>query len=170
MRTQSILALTSMGYTLVTLTNLSVRADTNAPVKLTRPDWASGPLQLRSLDARTPPLSVLPPEIPVDESSDRPASRTALSAAGQAEVLAILPHATFEPDLHATGSLQGELAAHLQPPPQESSGFFERVVVDAFVPTEVHVGETTVSCSVVTAIKRKNPLCLLNPIVLNISW
>ncbi len=33
-----------------------------------------------------------------------------------------------------------------------------------------HIGKTEWSCSILTAIKRRNPLCLLNPIVLNISW
>lgn len=37
-------------------------------------------------------------------------------------------------------------------------------------PEPFHLGKTTVSCSVATAIKRRNPLCLLNPIFLNVSW
>ena len=34
------------------------------------------------------------------------------------------------------------------------------------------VGKTTVSCSILTAIKRKNPLCLINvnPYFLKVSW
>jgi hypothetical protein len=40
-----------------------------------------------------------------------------------------------------------------------------------FQPEEFRVGRTaTVSCSILTAIKRKNPFCLLNPIFLNVSW
>jgi hypothetical protein len=43
--------------------------------------------------------------------------------------------------------------------------------VDAvFRPEVVHIGKTALSCSIITAIKRKNPLCLLNPMVLNLSW
>jgi hypothetical protein len=40
-----------------------------------------------------------------------------------------------------------------------------------FRPEEFHLGrKATVSCSILTAIKRKNPLCLLNPIFLHVSW
>jgi hypothetical protein len=45
-----------------------------------------------------------------------------------------------------------------------------RVLYSVFRPEEFHVGRTTVSCSILTAIKRKNPLCLLNPLVLSVSW
>jgi len=47
---------------------------------------------------------------------------------------------------------------------------FSRTLNGIFLPEPFRIGKTTVSCSLVTAIKRKNPLCLLNPIVLNISW
>jgi len=40
-----------------------------------------------------------------------------------------------------------------------------------FEPEVFHVGRrTTVSCSILTAIKRKNPFCLLNPIFLVVTW
>jgi len=39
-----------------------------------------------------------------------------------------------------------------------------------FRPEVVHLGKTSVSCSLLTALKRKNPLCLLNPIVFQLSW
>ena len=45
-----------------------------------------------------------------------------------------------------------------------------RCLDSVFRPEEFHVGKTTVSCSILTAIKRKNPLCLINPIFLNVSW
>jgi len=44
------------------------------------------------------------------------------------------------------------------------------VLYSVFRPEEFQVGRTTVSCSIFTAIKRKNPLCLLNPLVLSVSW
>ena len=40
-----------------------------------------------------------------------------------------------------------------------------------FKPEEIHIGrKATFSCTILTAIKRKNPLCLLNPIFLHVSW
>jgi hypothetical protein len=52
----------------------------------------------------------------------------------------------------------------LQLPPADSR--FER----AFKPHSFRFGHAEVTCSIVTAIKRRNPLCLLNPIILNIQF
>jgi len=53
----------------------------------------------------------------------------------------------------------------------ESRNYFVRSVNTMFDTEPMRVGKTTtVTCSLVTAIKKKNPLCLLNPLVLNISW
>lgn len=46
----------------------------------------------------------------------------------------------------------------------------ERFVDGVFRPEVYHLGKTEVSCSFLTALKRKNPLCLLNPLVVQISW
>jgi len=54
-----------------------------------------------------------------------------------------------------------------EPPPDD---LFSRTMNGIFTPTPLRIGKTTVCCSLVTAIKRRNPLCLLNPMVLNISW
>jgi len=46
-----------------------------------------------------------------------------------------------------------------------------RVFDSVFRPEEFRVGRnTTVSCSILTAVKRKNPMCLLSPLFLNVSW
>jgi hypothetical protein len=56
-------------------------------------------------------------------------------------------------------------------PIQDSDGILGRAFDSVFRPEEFRVGRTTtVSCSILTAIKRKNPFCLLNPIFLNVSW
>ena len=47
---------------------------------------------------------------------------------------------------------------------------YGRTMNAIFQPEPVRVGKTTVAFSPITAIKRKNPLALLNPIVLHISW
>ena len=44
-------------------------------------------------------------------------------------------------------------------------------VIDAiFEPEIIRMGKTAVSGSIITAYKRKNPLCLLNPIFFDLSW
>jgi hypothetical protein len=59
----------------------------------------------------------------------------------------------------------------LIPPARVSKNLMVRACDSVFRPEEFHVGRTTtVSCTVLTAIKRKNPLCLLNPIFLHVSW
>jgi hypothetical protein len=56
-------------------------------------------------------------------------------------------------------------------PAKVSADPVTRALDSVFRPEEFHVGRTyTVSCSILTAIKRKNPLCLLNPLVLSVSW
>ncbi len=46
----------------------------------------------------------------------------------------------------------------------------ERRINDIIEPEVIHFRKADLSCSLITAIKRKNPLCLLNPIFLNLSW
>jgi hypothetical protein len=56
-------------------------------------------------------------------------------------------------------------------PARVSDNLVIRALDSVFRPEEFHVGRTaTVSCSILTAIKRKNPFCLLNPIILDVSW
>ena len=50
------------------------------------------------------------------------------------------------------------------------NGTVARTLDRIFTPEVVHVGKIPVSASIVTAIKRKNPLCLLNPVFFQISW
>ncbi len=45
-----------------------------------------------------------------------------------------------------------------------------RFLDSTFRPEPLHLGKVDVSCSILTAIKHKNPFCLLNPIFLNLSW
>ena len=51
-----------------------------------------------------------------------------------------------------------------------SDNLLIRIAHSTFRPEVFKIGKTSVSCSIVTAIKRKNPLCLLNPFVLSVSW
>lgn len=60
-------------------------------------------------------------------------------------------------------------------------GYFNRPSVDSdspvvhwakgtFEPEILHLGKTTLTCSLLTAIKHRNPLCLINPYFLTFSW
>jgi len=46
----------------------------------------------------------------------------------------------------------------------------DRFVDAVFAPEVMHFRKVSVSCSIVTAFKRKNPLCLINPCVLQVTW
>jgi hypothetical protein len=74
--------------------------------------------------------------------------------------------ADFDADLYRRLERSGYLTAS-EP---KSANPFVRSMQAVFEPEVVHVGKTAVSFSVVTAIKRKNPFCLLNPIPIYISW
>lgn len=45
-----------------------------------------------------------------------------------------------------------------------------RFVDQVFRPEVFHVGKIPATCTIWAAIKRKNPLCLLNPIFFQVSW
>jgi hypothetical protein len=59
---------------------------------------------------------------------------------------------------------------YLERPGRPPDGLFERALDSTFRPEVIHMGKTTFSCTLITAIKRKNPLCLLNPIFLQLTW
>ena len=55
-------------------------------------------------------------------------------------------------------------------PPRPSDDRFVRATDTIFAPAPIRLGSTYISFTPVTAWKKRNPLCLLNPLVLNISW
>ena len=55
-------------------------------------------------------------------------------------------------------------------PPRPSENPFVRATDAIFAPAPIRLGSTYISFTPVTAWKKRNPLCLLNPLVLNISW
>jgi hypothetical protein len=59
---------------------------------------------------------------------------------------------------------------YLTRPAINSENLVARSIDSIFRPDPVHVGKATMSCTLLTAIKRKNPLCLLNPIFFQLSW
>jgi hypothetical protein len=58
----------------------------------------------------------------------------------------------------------------IKPVPPPSNDLLTRGFNAIFLPEEYHIGKVTVSCSITTAIKHRNPLPLLNPLVFNMSW
>ena len=63
-----------------------------------------------------------------------------------------------------------EKEGSLRPVEQEPTTAFERKVANAFKPEILHVGHMRIYSPIATAIARKNPLCLLDPMVLGISF
>ena len=55
-------------------------------------------------------------------------------------------------------------------PAQTSDSPIVNAMNAVFEPEVFHIGKISASASVVTAIKRRNPLCLLSPAVLTFSW
>jgi len=47
---------------------------------------------------------------------------------------------------------------------------FDRFINSIFAPDFIHLGKVDVSCSILSAINRKNPLCLINPIFFQLTW
>ena len=76
---------------------------------------------------------------------------------------------TLTTDLRA-GDFQPYQRFDIMPPVQEPDDRLTRCFDVVFRPEEYQVGKTLFSCSILTAINRKNPLCLLNPEFLHLSW
>jgi len=88
------------------------------------------------------------------------------------------PESSFEAT-SASGSLSGvslriydrlEKGGYLTRPALPSEDRLDRLVNTIFVPEPIQFRKVSVSCSIITAIKRKNPLCLINPIFLDVRW
>jgi hypothetical protein len=59
---------------------------------------------------------------------------------------------------------------YLTPPPVKSENRAVRAAEAIWSPEVVKIGKTSIASPLITAIKRKNPLCLLNPIFFQVSW
>ena len=90
----------------------------------------------------------------------------------------VSPETSFE-TTSASGSLSGaslriyerlERAGYLTRPELPSEDRLDRLVNTIFAPEPIQFRKASVSCSIITAIKRRNPLCLINPIFLDIRW
>jgi len=63
-----------------------------------------------------------------------------------------------------------EQGGYFTRPERPSDNLFVRAMDAVFRPEVIHIGDISVSCSIITAIKRKNPFCLINPMVIHVSW
>ena len=88
------------------------------------------------------------------------------------------PERSFEAT-SASGGMNGlslqiydrlEKGGYLTRPELPSEDRLDRLVNTIFVPEPIQFRKVSVSCSIINAIKRKNPLCLLNPIFLDVRW
>jgi hypothetical protein len=55
-------------------------------------------------------------------------------------------------------------------PLARSENLLDRALDSIVVPEPIKLGKVTASCSVYTAIKRRNPLCLINPMFIHLAW
>ncbi len=81
-----------------------------------------------------------------------------------------VPTEYFESDFDLKLYRRLEENGYLERPEPPSENLLVRYTDAIFVPDVVRVGKADVRSSILTAIKRRNPLCLLNPAFLQISW
>ena len=153
-------------------------AQTNRPPAL-RELFTLPKVRLQAMDCE---ISTPPPKLPSALSSPSPAPAPQARQAGLFEA----PPAQQSAPATAGLSLSYDGAddafekldmfrrldrgGYLVKPGKPPDTFVARALNSTFRPELVHLGKTTMSCSLITAIKRKNPFCLLNPIFFQLSW
>ena len=132
-----------------------------------------------NLTSATSPSFVLPPIQLWEPRSDQEHSQTlgfALPASPQfsssaEQVTLNAEHVTLNNDdneFHSRIIRSGQF--YLSEPEPKSENNLVRAAEAIWSPEVIKLGKTSVSCPLVTAIKRKNPLCLLNPLFFQLSW
>lgn len=107
------------------------------------------------------------PDQPADRggTSAPPLSRSALAASSESMELSSSQSQFFRQIYR-----QLDEGGYLTKPEVKPDGFLARFA-ESFEPEVIHLGKhTTLSCTLITAIKHKNPLCLINPVFLVLSW
>lgn len=127
-------------------------------------------VRLSALSGRTePPETTAFPKRDREDDSSATVRRSATydSAQTLGEEFSIrMAEADFDARLHERFVRGG----YLNRPDGPSDNLLVRATDAIFTPEVVRFRKVEVSCSILTAIKRKNPLCLLSPIFLNVSW
>lgn len=124
-------------------------------------------VQIPDAETGTPTNSPesFPGEQPREPASALDPSTASLSTTLR-EQLTLNRQSDFDPDLYRHLEQGGFLTRQ----GSTSGNVLERCLDAVFQPEIIRIGKTSVSCSIITAIKRKNPLCLINPIFFNLSW
>ena len=102
-------------------------------------------------------------------NSDKAAPTISLSTPAAVETPSVaLQSSLSDAEFSSRVIRSGEFYLTRAEPPADSG--VVRFVEGIFTPEVIHLGKVQVACPIVTAIKRKNPLCLLNPLVFQVSW
>ena len=99
--------------------------------------------------------------VPGKTNSNSDSSFEAMSASGS-------PTGFFAFSLQMYERLDRE--GYLTRPELPTENRLERFAISTFEPEVFHFRKVSVSCSLLTAIKRKNPFCLISPVFLNLAW
>jgi hypothetical protein len=110
--------------------------------------------------------AALVPPLPVSSSSNTVPSFLSLSAGQlQGEARSVIDEVRMQ-RLYEKLERHGHLARR-EP---KSDNKLVRAMDAIFAPEVIQIGGTSIAFSPYTAIKRKNPLCLLNPVPIAVSW
>lgn len=143
----------------------------------TRPLFSPPTLRLRPLSSEPEKLEQARTAVSSEErQSATPVSKPEKISAdvGSVAIPNILPGqmslTRAEKDLDLEIYRRLEQGGYLTRREPRSENVFVRGMGAIWNPEAVQIGKISVSCPIITAIKRKNPLCLINPMVLSASW
>ncbi len=141
----------------------SSAAQTNAPTAAIDPVLRSG-TTTNSVDV--PRLELLP-------LAANPERKLALECAEPVAGLNVATQSfsafagTSDADIY--GPLRSDRLYLIEPEPRSQNGFV-RAAQTIWEPRPIRLGKVKIASPIITAIKKKNPLCLLNPLVFQVSF
>jgi hypothetical protein len=128
---------------------------------------ATTPSQIQ--DAPIPPGHVFP--LPELKWQDLPFRQEAVAASSAPQPVGFSRSRNSELSASDTATFDRiEREGLLRPPVQTFDSEIARKISRAFEPKIIHIGHVEIYSSIVNAIARKNPLCLLDPMVVNVSF
>jgi hypothetical protein len=120
-------------------------------------------------------LSPIPPQLPPKPELSSTNLVKKLHEAGQEQSseLEVRYGMTPQASEQAFEAMNGSILTQVEPEPERAGaiGWVETKVLDPILVQEsIKIGKVHLTGGIVTAIKRKNPLSLLNPFVLGLDW